>query len=47
VTVAELVGGAARRERVTNHCEMTAAKSAVSHFGPNDGNGVRQPAAGR
>jgi hypothetical protein len=46
VTVEEPVGRTARVERVANRREMTAAKSAASHFGPNDGHGVCQPLAG-
>jgi hypothetical protein len=46
VTVQKQVGGAARSQRVANRCDMTAAKSAARHFGPNDGRGVRQRSAG-
>jgi len=46
VTVQKQVGGAARSERFADRCEMTAAKSAASHFGPDDGRGVGQRTAG-
>jgi hypothetical protein len=46
VSVEELLGGAARTQRLANRCEITIAKSAVSHLGPDDRHGARQPWAG-
>jgi hypothetical protein len=41
VSVEELVGGAARTQRLANRSEISMAKSAVSHLGPDDRHGDR------